>query len=135
MAVKNLFALSLLALPCLALPNDNRYGPIKTVTVTASGSCDATTTTSPTADGTSPSTTLTATATARNAGLNKAAKAKGKLWYGTAADIPGTGELQDKYYMKEFQNWLDFGEGECFHQDHGEKCVLTLIDQLHRRTS
>lgn len=114
MPFKTLFALSLLALPSFSLPNnqERNYGATKTVTVTASGSCDAATTTSTAADSTSPSTTLTATATARNVGLNKAAKAKRKLWFGTAADIPGTGELQDKYYMQEFNNALDFGEGE-----------------------
>lgn len=112
MSVKTLLKLSLLAVPALAAPNGGGYGWVKTVTVTAAGSCDATPTSTPAADSTSPSTTLTATATARNIGLNKAAKAKGKLWFGTAADIPGTGELQDKYYMREFNNYLDFGEGE-----------------------
>lgn len=43
-------------------------------------------------------------------GLNDAAKAAGKLWFGTAADIPGTGEESDKYYMREFNNTHDFGE-------------------------
>lgn len=44
-----------------------------------------------------------------NYGLNDAAKAAGKLWFGTAADIPGTGEADDPYYMAEFNNTHDFG--------------------------
>lgn len=55
-------------------------------------------------------TTLTATATATNYGLNDAAKAIGKLWFGTAADIPQTGEIDDPYYMAQFNNTNDFGE-------------------------
>ncbi|KAF2160748.1 glycoside hydrolase family 10 protein [Zasmidium cellare ATCC 36951] len=95
--------LTLTLLPLAALPN-----PVKS----GSSCTDATTTTSPPpADGTSPSTTLTATATARNSGLNKAARAKGKLWFGTAADFPGTsGELQDGSYMREFGDGGDWGE-------------------------
>ncbi|KAI0481161.1 glycoside hydrolase superfamily [Xylariaceae sp. FL0804] len=60
------------------------------------------------ASGTSPTTTITATA-ASSPGLNDAAKATGKLWFGTAADIPGTDELTDSYYMAEFNNTRDFG--------------------------
>jgi hypothetical protein len=55
-------------------------------------------------------TTLLATSTNKAFGLNDAAKQAGKLWFGTAADIPGTGEAQDKYYMRAFQNPHDFGE-------------------------
>jgi endo-1,4-beta-xylanase len=66
----------------------------------------ATTTTTPTK--TNPTTTLLATATGKF-GLNDAAKQAGKLWFGTAADIPGD-EQSDKYYMKEFNNTHDFGE-------------------------
>ena len=66
----------------------------------------ATTTTIPTQ--TNPTTTIVATATSKF-GLNDAAKQAGKLWFGTAADIPGD-ETSDKYYMKEFNNTHDFGE-------------------------
>lgn len=55
-------------------------------------------------------TTLIATATATNYGLDDAAKAIGKLWFGTAADIPQTGEITDPYYMAQFNNTHDFGE-------------------------
>lgn len=68
----------------------------------------ATTTTTSATTNTVPTTTLVATATG-TFGLNDAAKATGKLWFGTAADIPGP-EQQDKYYMKEFNNANDFGE-------------------------
>ncbi|KAF7194238.1 Endo-1,4-beta-xylanase D [Pseudocercospora fuligena] len=44
-----------------------------------------------------------------DSGLNLAAKASGKLWFGTAADKPGE-EQQDQYYMKELLNYKDFGE-------------------------
>ena len=47
-------------------------------------------------------------------GLNLAAKAAGKLWFGTAADIPGA-EQQDQYYMEELLNYKDFGEGNENH--------------------
>ena len=65
----------------------------------------AKTTTNPTA----PTTTILATATNKAFGLNDAAKAAGKRWFGTAADIPGP-EQQDVYYMREFNNAHDFGE-------------------------
>ncbi|KAJ4396708.1 hypothetical protein N0V93_000929 [Gnomoniopsis smithogilvyi] len=55
-------------------------------------------------------TTLIATATATSSGLNDAAKAIGKLWFGTAADIPQTGEITDPYYLAQFNNTHDFGE-------------------------
>lgn len=58
---------------------------------------------------TNPTTTIIATATATNYGLNDAAKEAGKLWFGTAADIPATGEADDLYYMAEFNNTHDFG--------------------------
>jgi len=54
-------------------------------------------------------TTETATATGTK-GLNDYAKATGKTYFGTAADIPGTGEQQDMYYMKELNNTHDFGQ-------------------------
>ncbi len=63
-----------------------------------------------TATATNPSTTLTATATAKSFGLNNAAQATGKLWFGTAFDYPGTGEATDEYYLREFNNEHDFGE-------------------------
>ncbi|KAK0832824.1 hypothetical protein LTR73_001909 [Friedmanniomyces endolithicus] len=68
-----------------------------------------TTTTSSLAS-TAATTTILATATATNYGLNDAAKAAGKLWFGTALDVPGTGEAQDPYYIAEFDNIHDFGE-------------------------
>lgn len=94
---------------------------------TSSKATSVTTTTSQASDATT--TTLLATATAANMGLNKAAKMKGKLWFGTAADIPGTGELQDNYYMKEFNNSLDWGEGELY-RDHFDDGMLERISDV-----
>lgn len=74
-----------------------------------SGSVSASTTSSASSN-TVPTTTLLATATATGYGLNDAAKKAGKLWFGTAADIPGTQEPEDFYYMQEFNNTHDFGE-------------------------
>lgn len=91
MSVRYLLTLGLLAISSLAAP----------------GKRQATTTT---VTNTSPTTAIKATATAKNYGLNDAAKAAGKLFFGTAADIPGTGETTDKYYLKEFNNKHDFGE-------------------------
>lgn len=91
MSVRYLLTLGLLAISSLAAP----------------GKRQATTTT---VTNTNPTTTIKATATAKNYGLNDAAKAAGKLFFGTAADIPGTGETTDKYYLKEFNNKHDFGE-------------------------
>lgn len=91
MSLRSLLSLGLLAGASLAAP----------------GKRQATTTT---ATNTEPTTTLTATATAKSPGLNDAAKAAGKLFFGTAADIPGTGEAQDPFYLKEFNNKHDFGE-------------------------
>ncbi|KXS93801.1 hypothetical protein AC578_9466 [Pseudocercospora eumusae] len=42
-------------------------------------------------------------------GLNLVAKAVGKLWFGTAADIPGK-EQQDQYYMRKLLNYRNFGQ-------------------------
>ena len=78
-----------------------------TTSVSSSPSATSATTTS---TNTNPTVTYKATATATNTGLNDAAKAAGKLWFGTAADIPGTGEAQDPYYLAEFDNVHDFGE-------------------------
>ena len=91
MAVTKILAGSLLAALTIASPLLNER---------------ATTTTTPTQ--TNPTTTIVATATGKF-GLNDAAKQAGKLWFGTAADIPGP-EQNDKYYMKEFSNTHDFGE-------------------------
>lgn len=52
---------------------------------------------------------MAGTATATSYGLNDAAKAAGKLWFGTAADIPQTGEINDPYYMAQFNDTHDFG--------------------------
>lgn len=82
-------------------------GLLATTSLAAPGKRQATTTT---AANTNPTTTLLATATAKSYGLNDAAKAAGKLFFGTAADIPGTGEATDKFYLKEFNNKHDFGE-------------------------
>lgn len=77
-------------------------GANNTTTVTATSSSVGSSNTNPT-------TTIVATATATDYGLNDAAKGAGKLWFGTAADIPGTGEAEDPYYMAEFNNTHDFG--------------------------
>ncbi|OQO15243.1 hypothetical protein B0A48_00626 [Cryoendolithus antarcticus] len=71
----------------------------------------ATATTSSTTN-TNPTITKTATdvPTATASGLNVAAKNAGKRWLGTAADIPGTGEGADPYYLAEFSNANEFGE-------------------------
>lgn len=83
---------------------------IETLTSGASNTTTATTSSSSAgSSNTNPTTTVVATATATNYGLNDAAKAAGKLWFGTAADIPGTGEAEDPYYMAEFNNTHDFG--------------------------
>ena len=123
MSVRSLVLLGLLVVTALASPAG--LGNTKTVTVTktekaktvtVTESCSATSAPSGTSSSiskhskTNPTTTIVATATATNYGLNDAAKATGKLWFGTAADIPGTAELSDKYYMKEFNNTHDFGE-------------------------
>ncbi|KAK5164514.1 uncharacterized protein LTR77_009720 [Saxophila tyrrhenica] len=63
-----------------------------------------------TTDVSATTTTLLATATNKAFGLNDAAKQAGKLWFGTAVDIPGTGEAQDKFYFREFKSPHDFGE-------------------------
>jgi endo-1,4-beta-xylanase len=90
MAITRILAGSLLAALAIASPLINERA----------------TTTTPTQ--TNPSTTIVATATGKF-GLNDAAKQAGKIWFGTAADIPGD-ETSDKYYMKEFNNTHDFGE-------------------------
>lgn len=126
MSFRTVFACGLLVASCVVMASPHGHGD-KTVTVTkyktvkASAACptlssmtayNSTSSTSTTSSisNTNPTTTLIATATATNYGLNDAAKAAGKLWFGTAADIPGTGELGDSYYMAEFNNTHDFGE-------------------------
>ena len=90
-SLRSLLALGALAVPAaLALPQGS------------------TSTTAP--SNTDPSTTIVATSTAKSAGLNKAAKKAGKMFFGTAADIPGTAEDEDVYYLRAFNNAKDFGE-------------------------
>lgn len=43
-----------------------------------------------------------------NVDLNALAQRAGKLWFGTAADIPGTAETTDTAYLKVLQQ--NFGE-------------------------
>jgi endo-1,4-beta-xylanase len=125
MSLRSLLTITLLAAVVLATPPG--YGGTTvtvTKTVTASGSCSSSspssssplssnstssTLTSSPASNTKPTTTLLATATSTSYGLNDAAKVAGKLWFGTAADIPGP-EQADYYYMREFNNTHDFGE-------------------------
>lgn len=42
--------------------------------------------------------------------MNDLAKEAGKLWFGTAADIPGTAETTDPDYLAVFTNPHNFGE-------------------------
>jgi endo-1,4-beta-xylanase len=42
--------------------------------------------------------------------LNDLAQANGKLWFGTAADIPGTAEQTDKEYLRILTSSRNFGE-------------------------
>lgn len=93
---------------CASAPSStaSSSGSLTTSVSSSSGASSATTT----SVNTNPTVTYKATATATNTGLNDAAKAAGKLWFGTAADIPGTGEAEDPYYIAEFDNTHDFGE-------------------------
>lgn len=133
MSLRSLLAHSLWAVPLVAAV------PLtSTVTVTAPAVCSspiASNSTSVTASPTTSylnnenptGTTLVATATATNYGLNDAAKAAGKLWFGTAADIPQTGEITDPYYLAQFNNTHDFGEatpGEYMNFAHKYHAVL-----------
>lgn len=122
MSLRSLLAHGLVVAPFVAATHhsDNTVTVTSTatVTVTASAVCSvsATATTSSLVDENPTGTTLVATASATNYGLNDAAKAAGKLWFGTAADIPQTGEIDDPYYMAQFNNTNDFGEatpGKC----------------------
>ena len=56
-----------------------------------------------------PTSTATATATGTQ-GLNDYAKAAGKVYFGTAADIPGTAEQDGVAYMTQLNNTHDFGQ-------------------------
>ncbi|KAM3417587.1 Beta-xylanase [Cercospora zeina] len=58
---------------------------------------------------TSPSTTLLATSTGTSNGLNEAAQAAGKMWFGTAISIPGP-EEDNEHYLSVFRNSKDFGQ-------------------------
>ena len=42
--------------------------------------------------------------------LNEIAQSKGKRWFGTAADIPGTGEYTNKEYMTILNDTRIFGQ-------------------------
>nr|AOW72084.1 thermostable GH10 xylanase [Evansstolkia leycettana] len=46
----------------------------------------------------------------KDVGLNALAQRAGKLWFGTAADIPGTDETTDAAYLKILENPANFGE-------------------------
>ncbi|KAI5365083.1 Putative glycoside hydrolase family 10 domain, glycoside hydrolase superfamily [Septoria linicola] len=54
-------------------------------------------------------TTLLASPTGRQSGLNEAAQAAGKMWFGTAINIPGP-QQDDQHYMSEFRSSRDFGQ-------------------------
>ncbi|GAM84041.1 hypothetical protein ANO11243_020320 [Dothideomycetidae sp. 11243] len=43
-------------------------------------------------------------------GANDYAKQAGKMYFGTAADLPNGGAFHDKYYMAQFNNTRDFGQ-------------------------
>lgn len=91
-------------------PTSTSSGASSTSLTTAYTTGSAATTASSLTSENPTGTTLVATATATNYGLNDAAKGIGKLWFGTAADIPQTGEIDDPYYMAQFNNTHDFGE-------------------------
>lgn len=55
-------------------------------------------------------TTTSSTVCQPTMGLNDYAKQAGKKYFGTAADLPESGEMTDKYYMKQFNNTHDFGQ-------------------------
>ncbi|KEQ86547.1 glycoside hydrolase [Aureobasidium pullulans EXF-150] len=58
---------------------------------------------------TSCSTSTSHTTATGKKGLNTYAKKAGKLYFGTAADVPGTNETTDKYYRAELANNADWG--------------------------
>ena len=129
----SILSLALLAVPALCAPAQNSYPIEKTVTVTVTH-CPKTTshstskstskstsystikttdvittTTSTTLTGEYPTATATATTPAKT-GLNELAKQAGKVYFGTAVDIPGTAEENDKYYLQQLDNTRDFGQ-------------------------
>ena len=81
-----------------------------TTTVTASCAADTTTSVSTSSINTEeyPTSTEAATATGTK-GLNDYAQETGKVYFGTAADIPGP-EQQDDAYMEQLNNTHDFGQ-------------------------
>ena len=92
-------------------------------TVTVPGSCPTPTSYTTTTATTTPTTSVSATTTSLNTdpyptstllgsdtqGLNDLAKATGKVYFGTAADIPGP-ELSDVGYMTVLNNTHEFGQ-------------------------
>ena len=109
MALRTVLAIGLLASGAIASPGVKTITKTVTKMITESASCSSSTiATTAVPTKTNPTTTLLATETAKNYGLHEAAKATGKLWFGTAADLPGS-ENDDEYYMKEFNNVKDFG--------------------------
>lgn len=123
MAIRRLLAVVLLGGVALAVPKpDENWGclpastitqtviaPASTVTVTSgAGSGSATSSGLSTSTNANPTTTETATYTGVK-GLNDYARATGKLYFGTAADIPGV-EQQDVYYVAELENPHDWGQ-------------------------
>ena len=81
--------------------------PVSNTTSGASSSVPITTTSSVNTEE-YPTSTAVATATGTQ-GLNDYAKAAGKTYFGTAADIPGP-EQQDVAYMTQLNNTHDFGQ-------------------------
>lgn len=80
-----------------------------TSSVATSSSVTVKTTTTSSSSTATQSTTLLATATGSK-GLDDYARKAGKLYFGTAADIPGTNETTDKYYRAELANRDDWGQ-------------------------
>ena len=80
-----------------------------TSSVATSSSVTVKTTTTSSSSTATQSTTLLATATGSK-GLNDYARKAGKLYIGTAVDIPGTNETTDKYYRAELANRNDWGQ-------------------------
>lgn len=123
MAIPRILALALLSSVAVAAPKPGaNYGcppastitktvtaPASTVTVTSgAGSGSVTSSGSSSSTNTNPTTTETATYTSV-IGLNDYARATGKLYFGSAPDIPGV-EQQDVYYIAELENPHDWGQ-------------------------
>lgn len=129
MSIRSLLSFGLLAAPLVsALPaadhkstscrtststshstsHSSSHSSTQTSTHSSATSAVVTTTTS-SASNTVMTTTLLATATGKT-GLNDYAKKAGKLYFGTAADVPGTNETTDKYYRAELANRDDWGQ-------------------------